>query len=41
MALKDSFSYFGSLVNIIHIKCCYAFMKIAIYGSEVCELIAH
>ena len=40
MALKDSFSYFGSLVNVIHIKCCYACMKIAM-EVKICELIVH
>ena len=37
MALKDSFSYFGSLVNVIHIKCCYA----CAMEVKICELIVH
>ena len=40
MALKDSFSYFRSLVNIIHIRCCYSSMKCAM-GVKICELIVH
>ena len=40
MALKDSFSYFGSLVNVIHIKFCYACMKSAM-EVKICELIVH
>ena len=40
MALKDSFSYFGSLVNVIHIKCFYASMKSAM-GVKIYELIVH
>ena len=33
-------SYFGSLVNVIHIKCCYASLKIAM-EVKICELIVH
>ena len=33
-------SYFGSLVNVIHIKCCYACMKSAM-EVKICELIVH
>ena len=40
MALKDSFSYFGSLVKVIHIQCCYASMKSAM-EVKICELIVH
>ena len=40
MALKDSFSYFGSLVNVIHIKYCYASMK-STMGVKIRELIVH
>ena len=40
MALKDSFSYFGSLVNVIHIKCCYASMK-STMEVKIRELIVH
>ena len=36
--LKNSFSYFGSLVSVMHIKCCYACMKSAI-EVKICELI--
>ena len=39
-ALKDSFSYFGSLVNVIHIKCCYASMK-STMEVKIRELIVH
>ena len=31
-------SYFGSLVNVMHIKCCYTSMKSAM-EVNVCELI--
>ena len=37
---KNSFSCFGSLVSVIHIKCCYASMKSAI-EVKICELIVH
>ena len=30
-------SYFGSLVNVMHIKCCYASMKSAM-EVKICEL---
>ena len=33
-------SFFGSLVNVIHIKCCYACMKSAM-EVKICELIVH
>ena len=38
--LKNSFSYFGSLVSIMHIKCCYTFMKSAM-EVKICELLIH
>ena len=40
LSIHGSFSYFGSLVNVIHIKCCYACMKSAI-EVKICELIVH
>ena len=40
MALKDLFSYFGSLVNVMHIKCCYSSMKSAM-EVKIRELIVH
>ena len=33
-------SYFGSLVNIMHIKCCYTSMKSAM-EVNICELIVY
>ena len=33
-------SYFGSLVNVMHIKCCYASMKSAM-EVKICELRVH
>ena len=33
-------SYFGSLVNIMHIKCCYTSMKSAM-EVKICELIVY
>ena len=33
-------SYLGSLVNVMHIKCCYTSMKSAM-EVKVCELIVH
>ena len=32
--------YLGSLVNVMHIKCCYACMKSAM-EVKICELIVH
>ena len=32
--------YFGSLVNVMDIKCCYATLKIAM-EVKICELIVH
>ena len=40
MALKDLFSYFGSLVNVMHIKCCYSSVNSAM-EVKICELIVH